>query len=321
MSDKTRKQAPLRAALAGFAVLAGLWAALPAQAQTLFRPVAIVNDSAITGYDLAQRAQILVALGFTAANADSLRAEALDQLVEDRLKLQAAEEIGISATPEQVDLGIQALAQRSDVSANEFRVLLSSQGVSEMALNDLARAEVLWSQVVRARFANRVQPGEAEIDAEIGLLEQRGAFQYRVAEIGLPLTADGRTEAETRALAEQLYAALNQGGDFQRAVAEYSRSPSAAQGGNVGWVNTQRMPVEVLRELSGLQDGQITRPMAVPGGLSLLKLLERRQTNASGAGDTQLRARVRERLIQSKSGRLAEGLLQEMRRDALIQVR
>jgi len=103
-----------------------LWAALgltlalclapPVAAQTLFRPVAVVNDSAITGFDLAQRAQILVALGFTAASPDSLRAEALDQLIEDRLKIQAGREIGIRPTEEMIEAGIEAFARQRDVT-------------------------------------------------------------------------------------------------------------------------------------------------------------------------------------------------------------
>ena len=44
-------------------------------------------------------------------------------------------------------------------------------------------------------------------------------------------------------------------------------------------------------------------------------------TGASQAVDPQLRERIRNRLINVQSARLADGLLQEMRRDALIEVR
>lgn len=299
----------------------GLWAA-PAAAQTLFRPVAIVNDHAITGFDLAQRAQILVALGLTTADADSLRATALDQLVDDRLKLQAGRIIGLTPTPELVTQGIEGLARRQNISANEFKTILSAQGVTEMAIEDLAASEMIWAQVVNARFSNRVQPGETEIDAELGLLTQRAAFDYRIKEIGLPLTADGRSEAETRALAEQLYNALSQGGNFDEAVTRFSRAPSAARGGDVGWVSTQRMPPDMLRALSELTIGDVTRPLPVPGGLSILQLREKRSTGTNAQSvSPELRQQVRENLVLRKSNRLAEGLLQEMRRDALIEVR
>ena len=59
----------------------------------------------------------------------------------------------------------------------------------------------------------------------------------------------------------------------------------------------------------------------MPGGLSLLQLVEKRETGQNLAANPELRERVRGQLIQRKSTRLAEGLLQEMRRDALIEVR
>lgn len=303
--------------------LAAVWLTVTTvQGQTLFRPVAVVNDSAITGYDLAQRAQILVALGYGSASPDALRAEALDQLVEDRLKLQAGRQIGLEPNAELIEEGIAQYAQASNISTAEFRTLMSARGVTNMALDDMVGAEVVWIQVVRARFINRVQPGEAEIDAELALIAQRNAFEYRIEEIGLPLSEPGRTEAETRALAEQLYTDLNSGGDFSEAVRRFSRAPSAARGGDIGWVSTERMPPDLLRALSQLEPGEVSRPLPVAGGLSLIKLVDRRAaSSASPTLDPSARDAIRERLISQRSARLAEGLLQEMRRDALIDIR
>ena len=303
------------------AILLTLFTMMPANAQTLFRPVAVVNDSAITGFDLAQRAQILVALGFSTASADALRNQALDQLVEDRLKLQAGKRLGLAPSPEIVAAGIEQIAARSNLSSGEFQALMNAQGVTDQAVEDLAAAEIIWIQVVRSRFADRVEPGEAEIAAELNLSGRRGAFDYRLREIGLPMQDDGRTSAQTRALAEQLFNSLNTGGSFEQAVSQYSRSPSAARGGEVGWVTTQQMPPNLLEAVQTMQVGEVSRPLDVSGGFSLVQLLEKRATGVSQTVDPQQRERVRNRLINIQSARLADGLLQEMRRDALIEVR
>lgn len=305
-------------AIVATTAMAGL---APAGAQTLFRPVAVVNDVAITGYDLAQRAQILVALGYPAASPDALRAEALDQLVDEKLKLQAATRMGVEVTPDMVQAGIDEFARRAGVAPDAFRAVLNTQGVSTQALEDMARAEVGWLQVVRARFAGRVEPGEADIERELALLSSDSASQYRVLEIGLPLEDDGRTEAQTRALAEQLYERLSAGGDFEAAVAQYSKAPSAASGGKVGWISTERMPPELRRELAELDVGEVSRPMPVAGGLSILKVMEKRAGGGAPEPDDTARAAVRNQLMNQRSARLAEGLLQEMRRDAMIEVR
>ena len=313
----------LKTMLGVIGVAAALLSAPPASAQTMFRPVAVVNDSAITGFDLAQRAQILVALGFSAASPDALRAEALDRLVEDRLKLQEAERLGLSADADSINAGLDEFAMRSGRSADEFRAAMNKQGVTEQALNDLVSAEVVWRDVVRRRFSRRVDPGEAEIDAEIAVLQERAGVSYRVAEIGLPVGEEGRSEADTTALANRLYTELSQGGDFATAVRQYSRAPSAARGGDVGWISTLQMPPDLSATLSRLAPGQLSPPFPVAGGFSILKLMDKRIEAADelDASNPELRDRVRNRLSNQQRARLAEGLLQELHRDALIELR
>jgi peptidyl-prolyl cis-trans isomerase SurA len=313
----------LKTMLGAIGLAAVLLSATSASAQTMFRPVAVVNDSAITGFDLAQRAQILIALGFPTASPDALRAASLERLIEDRLKLQEGKRMGLSAGADSIDSGIEEFANRAGISANEFRTAMSTQGVTGLALNDMVSAEIVWRQVVRGRFARRVEPGEAEIDAEIALVQQRTGVSYRVAEIGLPANDAGRSATETQALAEKLYASLSQGGDFAAAVRTYSRAPSAARGGDVGWISSAQMPPGLAEALRELSPGQVGRPFPVAGGISILKLIDKRIDAADtiDASDTELRDRVRNRLANQRTARLAEGLLQELRRDALIELR
>lgn len=294
-----------------------------AQAQTPFRPVAVVNDDAITGYDLAQRAQIMVILGVPTTDPELLRAQALDQLVQDRLKIQAGKAIGIVASEESYQQGLAAFAEQAGMSAEAFAAQMTSRGVSEQALRDFVNAEVIWRNVVQARFASRFDVAEAEIDAEIALVSQGSNSSYRLLEIGLPMADDGRTEAETRALAARLYQELSAGGDFTAAARRYSRAPSAANGGDVGWINRGQMPRDLSIALDQLQPGQLTQPLEVPGGLSIIKVVEVRADSTGGidASDPELREQVRRRIAGQRSGRLAEGYLQELRRDALIEVR
>ena len=320
----------MRAPALALAVLLAPAAVQEAQAQqaaqgaaTPFRPVAVVNGSAVTGFDLAQRAQIMAALGFPAEDQTALRNAALERLIEDRLKLQEAERLGISPTPEQIQAGIAELAQRIGAQPDEMLAVLSAENVSQQALEDMVAADVVWRDVVRARFSRRIEPGEAEIDSEIEELQGRAGRAFRIAEIGLPLEEDGRTAAETRALADRLTERLSQGGDFTEAVRRYSRAPSAAEGGEVGWVTSGALPPHVSEALAGLEPGEVSRPIEVSGGFSILKVLETREdpTAEVDAADPELRERVRTRLAGQQGARLAESLLQELRRDALIEIR
>lgn len=300
-------------------------AALPgvSLAQTPFAPVAVVNDSAITGYDLAQRAQILAALGFPAEEPDTLRRAALDQLIEDRLKLQEARRAGLNASDDLMAAGMDDVASRLGVNGAEFQAVLLNQGVVQSAIDDLVAADTLWRQYIRARFGRRLEPGEAEIDAEIAQRGGAGVDSFRVRELALPLEEDGRSAEETRALARRLFAELTAGADFESAVEEYSRASSAERGGDVGWVTPESLPPEMATALRSLRPGEIAAPIDMPGGVTILKLVDRRDgaTGESDPADPALRAQIRRDLIALQVNRLAQGLLQELRRDALIEMR
>lgn len=306
--------------LIGAALIAGLGLAgtlAPSAAETPFQPVAIVNDVPITGFDLGQRAQILLALGFPESDQEGLQQEALNQLIDERLKLQATREMEIDVTPEMIEGGIEAFAEQTGLSPEAFRTTLNSRGVSDQALNDMARAEIGWLQVIRARFSDRVTPDDEDVEAELARLGGAAA-EYHVLEIGLPFDDAGRNEAETRALAEDLVRSLGSDGSFEQAVARYSASPSAERGGDVGWISAERMPPDLRRALAGLEVGQISQPLPVSGGVSILKVIDKRASDTASEAD---REDVMNRMMNERGARLADGLLQELRRDALISIR
>jgi peptidyl-prolyl cis-trans isomerase SurA len=291
--------------------------------QTLFRPVAVVNDRAITGYDLQQRMQILSILGFQAASQEALQRAALDALIEDRLKVQEGKRLGLSPTPEGVEQVRGELAGRLNTTPDALTALFAAQGVGDLAVEDFLGAEAVWRDVVRTRFARRVDPGEADIDAEIANLAGTGVTSYRLREIGLPSTEGGRGEAATRELAERISTELSEGADFGEAVRRYSRSPSAQRAGEVGWVSERNLPPDLSQALASLEPGQVSAPLPVPGGFSIIQVMERRVETREGVdtSDPETRERVRRALMAERSGRLSEGLLQELRRDALIELR
>ncbi len=291
--------------------------------ETMFRPVAVVNDSAITGFDLLQRVQILTALGYPVASAEALKQEALNQLIDDQLKLQEARRYGVTATPEMIAQDIERLAKSRNMSADELVATLAQRGVSRQALEDMLAADLAWRQLVRKRFLGRIEPGDAEIDGEIALMQERAGVSYRLAEIGIPVAQDGSDREKVRAKAERIYRDLAAGGDFEAAVKKYSRSPSAARGGEIGWVSNAQLPPEVADVLSELKPGQVAPPIPVPGGFTIIKVLDRRALSNAGIdpSDPKLREQVRRQLIARQTARLAEGLLQELRRDAVIETR
>ncbi len=253
--------------------VAGMAFAAMAHAQTAFAPAAVVNDDPITFYEIEQRARLL-SLGSNVAPGPELNNTALEQLIDDRLRSQAAKQARISASPAAISAAADELAGRQGISRDQFVEQIARAGVSEDTLIDLLRPQVEWRQLVNGRFATRATPGDAEIDQEILLAAAGRSRSFRLSEIAIPVP-EGR-ENQAQEIAQRVGQEIAGGASFASLARRYSRSPSASKGGDVGWVPESRLPPDLARVIGALQPGQVTQPIQVPGGVSFFKLENQR---------------------------------------------
>ncbi|MEM7240087.1 MAG: peptidylprolyl isomerase, partial [Pseudomonadota bacterium] len=170
-------------------------------------------------------------------------------------------------------------------------------------------------------FLSRAEPTETRIDEEVALRSGVAAYSYRLKELGIRFTGNEAEDNRNREVLLDLYERLSQGGDFEAAVAEFSESPSRDNGGDIGWVPAAGLPPDLVRDLNLLNAGEVTRPVSVQGGASILQLIERRLGGANPNVSQEDREQVRQQLLAEEINRLADGYLQELRRDALIELR
>lgn len=304
----------LRMALAAaLLVLAGPGAV---RAQNPFEAAILVNNSVVTVYDIEQRAALLNALG---ARGD-LRKQAIDQLTEDRLKIQAARAMEIELPEGAIYAGIEEFAAQRGLTMDDVFAALSARNIDRQTMDDFVEAGLMWREVVSTRFRQKAMPSEADLDAAMAQAENQPVEMVELSEIALPFGERG--EAETLALAERLSRQLQGGASFAAAAREYSRSPSAAQGGRMEPVPAVTMPPAVRSQVLLLRPGQVTRPIPISGGVAILRLDGIRQAppiaRPAEMTDEDARNRLREQLFSQRIATFGQGYLQELQRDALI---
>src|SRR6056297_4195554 len=179
------KMTPLRRLTALFARLV-LVAAMavaapvgPAAAQNLFEPVIFVNDQAITRYELQQRARMLTL--FRAPGDPGQLAR--EQLIEERIKLDAATEAGLTLDDEAVRTGMEEFATRANMDAEQLIAALGQSGVSEESFREFVRAGITWREFTRARFAARVSVTEDDLKRATRTLTGGSSVRVMLSEI------------------------------------------------------------------------------------------------------------------------------------------
>lgn len=226
-----------------------------------------VNDRAISNFEIDQRARFMALLH---APGDP-RVEAEKSLIEDRLRLDAARQAGIRATPDQIKAGMTEFASRANLTAEQFVQALGQGGVDAETFRDFVEAGLVWRDLIRAKYAEKLTVSDAEIDRALSVTENRGAGpQVLVSEVILPMTGKYGHLANRRARE------LSEGGISQAAFAnfarKYSAAPSRDAGGQIGWIPLTNLPPEVRGPLTQMRPGEVTQPVRVAEGIAVFQL-------------------------------------------------
>lgn len=260
-----KKQTMHRIFLAFAALGLLLTTPLSVQAQGLFSPAIRVNDRAITNYELEQRILMMQALN----SPGDLEKEARKQLIEDRLKLDAATAVGVKVTEEMIAAGTKEFAGRANLEPEKFFEFLASRDVARQTFQDFLFAGLAWREVVRARFAGRATVSDADIDKALRALNNSTSAQVLISEIFVP-APQGR-EAEAMDLATQLAQEKTLDG-FSANARRYSVAPTRDNGGRLEWMPITNLPPQLRPVILALKPGEVTQPLPLQGAVALFQL-------------------------------------------------
>lgn len=247
--------------------------------------VATVNDQIITGFDLRQRMLTVIAMSQvqpTEENIPAIQQQALQALIEERLQAQEiAKYETLIVTDEEVDQEIAAMAQDAGVTPDQYMSFLAQGGIRPEQMRQQLRTEIGWRQLVGGRFNTRARVGRAQVEQALRQLSEAAARpQYLIGEIYIEAARVGGQQAAING-AEQLVAQMVQGAPFQAVARQFSAAPSAARGGDAGWIVQGTVQPALQTALDTLQVGQLSRPIPVEGGVYIIYMRDKRSGAAT----------------------------------------
>jgi peptidyl-prolyl cis-trans isomerase SurA len=270
MSGKTMKHLIQSAAALCLTVALTTPAAL---AQNLFAAVAQVDEALITEFEVQQRIRFLQVLGAPGG----ARAEVLEELIKDRLREAATTQSGVTLSEDSLQAGLSDFAARADLSAEEFVEGLESAGIARETFRDYVATSLIWRDYIRARFGNRVQISEDEIDRAVSSVADNTGIEVLVSEIIIPAPPE-RAE-QVQAQAEEIAASTTEA-EFSSYARRFSATASRDNGGRLNWLPITELPASLRPILLALGPGEVSSPLPIPDAIALFQLRDIRETEA-----------------------------------------
>lgn len=240
---------------------------------------AIVNGEVITQTDIDQRLALLAIANnqpIPKEEEERLRVQVLRNLIDEVLQIQAAKAAEITISSADIDRTLARVAQGVKQSPEQLADYLKANGSSIRSIRRQIEGEIAWTRLQRQKIESQVSVGDEEVKAVIDRLNAaKGQQEYRVGEIYLEATPANRDQVAQQA--QQIVAALKQGASFAGYARQYSVATTAAVGGDLGWVRPEQLPDQLAATLRQMQPGQLSEPIAIPGGFSIVAVQDTRK--------------------------------------------
>src|SRR5690348_7693549 len=130
-------------------------APLAAPAQDSIRIVAVVNDDVISQRDLDVRERMVISSSHLQESPETrarLGPQVLRGLIDERLKLQEAQRLGIKVPANDVTQQIKTIADENKMSLENFEAALAQSGITMDSLRTQINAELSWVKVIQRRL-------------------------------------------------------------------------------------------------------------------------------------------------------------------------
>src|SRR5256884_5999907 len=275
---------------ATLALAAGAASAQPSAASrpaALDRVVAVVNDEALTQYDLEEAKRIVLQQlkqqNVQQPAPDVLDKQLLERLVTERALLQYAKESGIKVDDTQVERTIQRIAEDNKMTLDALRQALAKDNVPYAKYRDDVRNEIVIQRLREREVDNRITVSDAEVEQYLATIKAQsgGEAEYRLAHI-LVLVPEQASSAQIEAKkrrAEEALKSVSEGTDFGQVAAGFSDASDALSGGNLGWRPGARLPTVFAEAVRGMKVGEVSPVLRSAAGFHIVKLIERRSRN------------------------------------------
>ena len=254
------------------------------------KATAIVNGRIITGTDVDQRLALIISANggkVSAEEKDRLRVQVLRNLIDETLQIQEAAANDIKIDRAEIDQSYERVAANFRQSPAQFDQYLRAQGSAAASIKRQIEGELAWSRLLRRNIQPFVNVSEDEVKAVVDRMNAaKGSDEYRIGEIYLSATPEN--QAQIAANAHNIIEQIKQGGSFAAYARQFSEASTAAVGGDLGWVRPGQLPDELAQAAMNMQIGQIGGPIGVPGGMSIIYVMDKRKVLTADPRDALL---------------------------------
>ena len=167
----------------------------------------------------------------------------------------------------------------------EFKKYLSNYNLNFDDVKQKIFIEISWNNLIYNKFIDQIQINENLIKKQIEAKknQKKSITKYLLSEILFEVNDNENYEDKTNEILKNIKDI-----GFEATANIYSIADSSKLGGKLGWIDGDQVSKNIIRDLEILNQGDLTKPISVPGGFLILKLNEKKMTKVKNNFDVKI---------------------------------
>jgi parvulin-like peptidyl-prolyl isomerase len=232
--------------------------------------IATVNDVDITASEFAEaltnlKSKLSEDAPLEEDQARVMKLNLLNQLIDRKLLVSEAENLGITVSEEEIDSAVNGI-----IDEYPDRETFDEQVENGNIDLDQWRLEIEYKLLLEKLVESALSQEIEILPEEIETYYEENREEYSADEMVHAL----QIMVETREEAEELLSEIKGGADFSDLASIHSISPDSARGGDLGFFSREEMPPD-FEIAFDMEPGELSDVMESPYGFHILKVLEK----------------------------------------------
>ncbi|OEU80757.1 MAG: hypothetical protein BA873_09530 [Desulfobulbaceae bacterium C00003063] len=255
-------------------------------AEVVDRIVATVNDEIVLLYDLNQTIKPYVER-IKASNYSyeeerqmlfKMREDALNMLIEGKLADQEIKQYKISVSDQEINNAIERMKKTTSITDEELREELSRQGLTIEEYHKQIKEQILREKLISRAVKSKIVITSEDIKTNYENHKDvySGKKKYHLRNIIMKVAADAGETEKLMILKkiEDVLSQLKQGEPFDKLARNYSDSPLASEGGDLGLFDLKDLSPQLQEAVKVLEEGEYTPVLDTDQGYQILYVQE-----------------------------------------------
>jgi peptidyl-prolyl cis-trans isomerase SurA len=243
------------------------------------------------------------------------RQHAVDELIEERLKMQEATRLNVVAEKDEIDRIINGMAERNKMTPAQFAEHIGKMGANIAGMRQRIKVSLSWADVIRRRYGHQIAVTSRDIDRFVATAEGQDDVELRIHRIllAVPTNLDQKLVAKRMSDAEALRARF----DNCKNTSTLTSSAGGARFDDLGDRRPGTIPEPTRTLLLAARDNEMLPPSLGEGGIELWAVCSRKVIKAEDAKRQTAESELRQKEFEV----LSKKHLKDLRQDAHIEYR